>query len=113
MSEVTHTTDVLDQFGPAPLDERVPTDAADSADVRIEADDYVAVDLLRRTVHGFVLDAEDSTGRIHVRFFDPFMQQYLNVRFAAHTVTLVLKRDALFARNATAAVSAEASTAAI
>lgn len=112
MSMPPHATDVLDQFGPAPLDERLPTDAS-AADVRIEADDYVAVDLLRRTVHGFVLDAEDSTGRIHVRFFDTFMQQYLNVRFAAHTVTLVLKRDALFARNATAAVSAEASTAAI
>jgi len=108
-----HTTDMLDQFGPAPLDERVPTDPADSADVRIEADDYVAVNLLRRTVHGFVLDAEDSTGRIHVRFFDTFMQQYLNVRFPAHTVTLVLKRAAFFAQNATAAVFAEASTTAI
>lgn len=110
---LTHTTDVLDQFGPAPLDERVPTDAADIADARIEADDYVAVDLLRHIAYGFVLDAEDATGRIHVRFFDPFMQQYLNVRFAAATVTLVLKRDAFFAKNATAAVAAKASTTAI
>lgn len=112
MSDSTHT-DVLDQFGPAPLDERVPTDAADIADIRIEADDYVAVNLMRRDVHGFVLDAEDAAGRIHVRFFDPFMQQYLNFRFPADTVTLVLKGGAFFAQNATAAVSAEASTAAI
>lgn len=108
-----HTTDVLDQFGPAPLDERVPTDPADSADVRIEADDYVAVNLLRRAVYGFVLEPENADGRIHVRFFDTFMQQYLNVYFAADLVTLVLKRAAFFAQNATAAVSAEASTTAI
>ena len=112
MSVPTHTTDVLDQFGPAPLDERVPTDAS-AADVRIESDDYVAVNLLRRTAYGFVLDAEDATGRIHVRFFDPFMQQYLNVRFAADTVTLVLKRAAFFAQSATATVSAEAFTTAV
>jgi len=112
MSMPPHATDVLDQFGPAPLDERLPTDAS-AADVRIEADDYVAVNLLRRTAYGFVLDAEDATGRIHVRFFDPFMRQYTNFRFAADAVTLVLKRAAFFASNATAAVSAEASTTAI
>jgi len=37
----------------------------------------------------------------------------LNVRFAADTVTLVLKRAAFFAQSATAAVSAEAFTAAV
>lgn len=108
-----HTTDMLDQFGPAPLDERVPTDPADSADVRIEADDYVAVNLLRRAVYGFVLEPENADGRIYVRFYDPFMQQYLNVHFAADIVTLVLKRDVFFAQNATAAVSAKAFTTAV
>lgn len=106
----THTTDVLDQFGAAPLEEVMPTDASDFADITIGEGDFVVIHCIR-DYYGYVLEAENACGRVKVNFLDDTFKQRRTFAFAASTVELIIKKEALY--KATAAVSAEALTATV
>lgn len=103
----THTTDVLDQFGAAPLDEVVPTDASD---ITIGEGDFVVIHCIR-DYYGYVLEAENVCGLIKVNFLDDILKERRTFAFVASSVELIIKKEALY--KATAAVSAEALTATV
>lgn len=108
----THTTDVLDQFGAAPLEEVMPTDASDFADITIGEGDFVVIHCIR-DYYGYVLEAENVCGRIKVNFLDDILKERRTFAFVASSVELIIKKEALWFNKATAAVSAKALTATV
>ena len=112
LSAPTHTTDVLDQFGAAPLEEVMPTDASDFADITIGEGDFVVIHCIR-DYYGYVLEAENACGRVKVNFLDDTFKQRRTFAFVASSVELIIKKEALWFNKATAAVSAKALTATV